>query len=117
MATHPGPQPLVSAPEDSLLAEAVRRLVEVYRPVRIYLFGSRARGNAAADSDYDFLVVVPDGVPRERLDPVRGYRCLRGLGIAKDVLVWKQSDFEDRLQLKASLPATVAAEGKLLYAA
>ena len=28
------------------------------QPERIYLFGSRARGNAGADSDYDIMVVV-----------------------------------------------------------
>jgi predicted nucleotidyltransferase len=40
--------------------EMTRRLVEFYRPVRIYLFGSEARGDAGPDSDLDFLVVVPD---------------------------------------------------------
>ncbi|PYO54511.1 MAG: hypothetical protein DMD83_22120, partial [Candidatus Rokuibacteriota bacterium] len=46
--------------EDRTLVEIVRRLVEAYRPDRIYLFGSRARGTAGAESDYDLLVVVPD---------------------------------------------------------
>ncbi|HAM59033.1 MAG TPA: hypothetical protein DCQ64_27910 [Candidatus Rokubacteria bacterium] len=40
-----------------------RRLVATYRPERIFLFGSRARGTAGPDSDYDLLVVVPDDVP------------------------------------------------------
>jgi predicted nucleotidyltransferase len=35
------------------LTEAVRRLVEAYRPERIYLFGSMARGDAGPDSDFD----------------------------------------------------------------
>ena len=33
--------------------------------LRIYLFGSRARGDDGPDSDYDLLVVVPDGVAPE----------------------------------------------------
>jgi len=37
--------------EELLLAEIVRRMVEVYRPERIYLFGSTARGDAGPDSD------------------------------------------------------------------
>ena len=45
------------------LAEIVPRLIEAYRPERIYLFGSRARDDFAADSDYDFMVVVPDSAP------------------------------------------------------
>ena len=45
------------------------------------------------------------------------YECLWGTAAATDVLVWRKSDFEDRLHLKASLPATVVREGRLLYAA
>jgi len=36
--------------QDPVLGEIVRRLVDDCQPVRIYLFGSRARGNAGADS-------------------------------------------------------------------
>ena len=40
---------MVSEPltrEDARLAEIVRRLVETLQPERVYLFGSRARGEA-----------------------------------------------------------------------
>ena len=50
---------------DPVLAEVVRRLVEAYRPERVYLFGSVARGDAGPDSDYDLLVVVQDDAPPE----------------------------------------------------
>ncbi|MCC6591194.1 MAG: nucleotidyltransferase domain-containing protein [Bryobacterales bacterium] len=101
--------------DDAVLEEVVRRLVQAYEPWRIYLFGSVARGDATEDSDYDLMVVVPDDSPRERLDCPLAYRVLRGLHIAKDVLVWKRSDFEVDLLLRASLPSTIAREGKLLY--
>ena len=39
--------------EDVRLAEIVRRLAEAYQPERIYLFGSKARGDEGPDSDYD----------------------------------------------------------------
>jgi predicted nucleotidyltransferase len=102
---------------DTALTEAVRRLVEAYSPERIYLFGSVARGDAGPDSDYDLMVVVPDDAPPERKDCDLAYRALRGLGIAKDLLVWTRSEFENRLHLKASLPSTIVREGKLLHAA
>ena len=41
---------------DPRLAEVVRKLVEAYRPERVYLFGSVARGEVEPDSDYDLLV-------------------------------------------------------------
>ena len=50
-----------------ILDEVARRLVETCHPDRIYLFGSAARGEAGADSDYDFLLVVPDDTPKDVL--------------------------------------------------
>jgi predicted nucleotidyltransferase len=95
----------------------VNRLVETFKPERIYLFGSRAREEAGADSDYDLMVVVLDSEqPGYRRDQA-AYRSLLGLGVAKDVLVWTREEFENRVHLPASLPATVVREGKLLYAA
>ncbi len=37
----------------------VERIVREFQPSRIILFGSYARGEAAADSDVDLLVVMP----------------------------------------------------------
>jgi predicted nucleotidyltransferase len=102
---------------DPVLREVVRRLVEAYRPECIYLFGSVARGDAGPDSDYDIMVVVPDEAPREMQECDLAYRALRGLGIAKDILVWTRSEFEKRLHLKASLPSAILREGRLLHAA
>lgn len=68
---------------DAALAEIVRCLVEAYRPDRIYLFGSVARGDAGPDSGYDIMVVVPDGAPRELQDCDLAYQSLRGMGVAK----------------------------------
>ena len=96
-----------------------RRLVEVYHPDRIYLFGSAARGDAGPDSDYDFMVVVSDDTSLEQQRGLLGYGALCELGVPvpKDVLVWTRHSFEEQLHLKASFPSTVVREGKLLYAA
>jgi len=102
---------------DARLAEIVDRLVESLQPARIYLIGSRARGDSDEHSDYDILVLVEELTePSYRLSQ-RGYGALRGIPAAVDVLVWDRATFEARLHLKASFPATVAREGRLLYAA
>jgi uncharacterized protein len=101
--------------DDPVLTEVVRRLAEAYHPDRIYLFGSMARGEAGPDSDYDIMVVVPDQSPPAHRSCDLAYRLLRGLRIAKDVLVWPRMEFEGRLHLNASLPSTILREGKLLY--
>lgn len=106
-----------AATEDPLLVEIVRRLVGLYHPERIYLFGSAARGTAGPDSDYDLMLVVPDDSPAEVLQGKEVYRVLWEIDASVDVLVWRRSDFDGRLHLKASLPATVVREGRLVYGA
>ncbi len=102
---------------DPVLGEIVRRLVEAYEPDRIYLFGSKARGDSGPDSDYDLMVVVPDDAPPERRRSRLAYQVLRGTGRAADVLVWTRTTFESRLHVRTSLPATIVSEGRLLHAA
>ena len=102
--------------QDAKLANAARRLREAYAPERIYLFGSRARGEAGDDSDYDLLIVVAaDAAPEMRTSRI-GYQALRGTGIAGDVVVCTHTYFSARVHLQASLPGTVTREGHLLYA-
>jgi predicted nucleotidyltransferase len=102
-------------PEDPVLAEIVRRLVDAFKPERIYLFGSKARGDSQADSDYDLMVIVSDDAPPERRRSRTAYERLWGTGASADVLVWTRSRFENRKHIRASLPATVFREGRLVY--
>jgi len=102
---------------DRIVRKVVDGLVTIYRPERVYLFGSRARGDAGPDSDYDFLLVVSDSAPPELLRSAPAYEVLWSLKAAADVVVWTHTEFEKRLHLRASLPATVIREGRLLYAA
>ena len=98
------------------LEEALRRLIVAYAPERVYLFGSTARGETSESSDFDLMIVVPDDANPERKRSRLGYRALRGTGTAADILVWTKKYFDDRVHLKASLPATILREGELLYA-
>jgi predicted nucleotidyltransferase len=106
--------PSAGAPE---LQEIVRRLVEAYRPDRVYLFGSVARGDADAGSDYDLLLIVPDDAGRERRRNELARQVLRQCHTAADVLIVTRTYFDSRLHRRASFPTTVVNEGKLLYAA
>jgi uncharacterized protein len=97
------------------IEEITRRLVESFQPVRIYLFGSEARGESGPDSDFDFCVVLPDEAP-ESLYRAGVHRKLWGLGAAVDVVRLPLSDFKFRAEhVLSSLPATVVREGKILY--
>ena len=109
--------PHLTSEDRCVLVRITERLVEVYQPDRIYLFGSKARGDAGPDSDYDILVLVEHPTePLYRLSQ-RGFRALRGIAAAVDVVVWDRATFDARLHLPASFPATVVREGRLLHVA
>jgi len=110
-------KPATEALQDRVLADIVRRLTEAYDPLAIYLFGSKARGEAGPDSDYDLMVIVPDDSPPERRQSRLAYERLWETGSAADVLVWTRKAFDSRSHLQASLPGTILREGRLLYAA
>ena len=102
---------------DPKLAELVRRLVAAHRPERLYLFGSRGRGQGEPDSDYDLLMIFEKlEAPAYRIAQ-QAHSLVWGLGISVDILVWSRAEFDRRLSLKASLPATVVRDGMLLHAA
>ncbi len=103
--------------KDPTLTEIVRRLVEALQPEQVYLFGSHARGDSTAESDYDVLVVVKELADQPFQLEQQAYHALLGLATPVDVVVMSRERFEKRRGVSASLPATVEREGQLLYAA
>jgi predicted nucleotidyltransferase len=109
--------PHLGEPEAAELARAVEALVRALHPERIYVFGSQVRGSAAPDSDVDLAVIVPaSGDPGYRRDQA-AYAAIGWHRLPLDVLVLTRAEFEDWRAVAGSLPATVVAEGRLLYAA
>ena len=54
------------------LLEQIRRAVRELEPgAEIILYGSRSRGDAMAESDWDFLVLVDGALSDERTDRIR----------------------------------------------
>jgi uncharacterized protein len=99
-----------------VIQEITRRLIDFYRPVRVYLFGSEARGESGPDSDLDFCVVLPENAPQSLYRDRSIHSRLAGLQTAVDVVRLPFADFDARAAyVVASLPATIVREGKLLY--
>jgi len=103
------------AADPEVVNAIVIRLVHELEPQQIYLFGSRARGDATEDSDYDLLVVVDERVGAPFEMEQRSRRALRDIRQPMDVVIYTRRDFEWMLEATASLPATVKREGRLLY--
>lgn len=93
----------------------LKRLVDSLHPEEIWLFGSRAEGRARTGSDWDLLVVMPDGADPRLLDPVAAWRALQGLEIPVDVIPCTRSEFEEERVEIDSLPRAAFTRGVRLY--
>ena len=102
-------------PVTDLLAEVVRRIVEVASPERIILFGSAARGDAGPDSDIDLLVVLPEA-PNKRQAAIEIRRALRDFPVSKDIIVTTLDEIARRGDLIGPVLRPALREGKVLYA-
>jgi uncharacterized protein len=72
--------------DETLIAEAGRRLAAAAPDAKVILFGSRARGQAHSDSDLDLLVIEPE-VKGRRAEFVRLREALGDLGVPIDLIV------------------------------
>lgn len=92
----------------------IDRVLREWQPLRIQLFGSRARGDANRESDWDFLVVVPDASPASS-DPLVPWRLYRDTGVRADVVVYSSQDFEAERTVPNTLAYEAASTGVALY--
>lgn len=91
-------------------------LVTVYKPLKIYLFGSYAWGKPTDDSDLDLLIIVSKSSKHSYERAVKGYHALRDLTISKDILVFTKKEFEESSNDVTTLCYKAKNDGKLLYA-
>ena len=101
--------------EQTALDTVVARLVEGLDPEAIFLFGSRARGTARADSDFDLLVVTRSEDGEAAYDHDRAYAPLLGSGIGCDVVPCPKHDFDAEKQLPTSLCYEAYRHGRKLH--
>ena len=97
------------------IQEMVNRIVARFNPEKIILFGSHARGNAAADSDVDLLVIMSvSGSKREKMIEIG--LALHDIPLPKDIIVTSPDEFEWRKEVPGTIERPAAKEGRLLYA-
>jgi predicted nucleotidyltransferase len=88
--------------------------VQTYKPLRVIVFGSFARGDTHEGSDLD-LIVVKDTDERffDRIGRVR--EATFGLGLDVRPLVYTPAELEDMLARGNSFLETILAEGVVAY--
>lgn len=114
----PGVAPREVIANDSmsgLLDEVVQRLAAGLNPLRIYLFGSRARQDSGSDSDYDLLTVVPLSSEPAYRRSQQARHLLRGLNASFDIIVLTSEEWNRQIRSGVSLANAVVKEGKLIH--
>jgi predicted nucleotidyltransferase len=101
--------------EQATLNWLIGRLVSELNPLSIYLFGSRARGTARPDSDFDLLVVTNDEDEESSDEYARVYAPLLGSGIGCDVVPISLSDFLECRDEPTSMAYEIFRNGKIVY--
>ena len=101
-------------PSVDLIGEIVRRIVETAQPEKIILFGSRARGDARPNSDFDVLVIKQSSEPSYRRDTPL-YVALAGLPMEVEVLVYTPEEVAEWAQVPQAFVTTATREGKTVY--
>jgi uncharacterized protein len=102
--------------DETLIAEAARRLSEAAPDARVILFGSRARGEGRPGSDLDLLVIEPDLASR-RAEFVRLREALGDLGVPVDLVVISAEYAEKRAGVRGSMVHEALEGGRVLVGA
>jgi len=93
------------------------KLINVYNPDEMYLFGSYAWGAPDKDSDIDICVFLTNA-NFDKAERIRvGLRALRGIRIPVDILVYTWKEIEENRNHPSSLFYKILNNGVKLYEA
>lgn len=99
------------------LLESVKQIILQTEPeAQVILFGSRVRGDAEAESDWDFLVILPGPVDENRKDAIRHhlYELEWETGHVLSALIVSQKDWDSHLYSALPIYKQIEMEGRLL---
>lgn len=95
--------------------ELLDPVVAYFRPRRVILFGSVARGEAGPDSDIDLLVILDDDTPPEKVTVKAGRESRRPYRQPADVIPIRERTFQIRSQIAGTLSQAASLDGIVVY--
>lgn len=100
---------------NSVIYALARQIAEKFRPEKIILFGSYARGNPRPESDVDLLVIMDasEGDVQTSLD----IRRELGVSFGLDLIVYTTKHLKERVKMGDWFIRDALKEGKVLYEA
>ena len=100
---------------DKTLREITERIAMAFNPKKIVLFGSRARGDARADSDYDLFVEMESN--ERPIDRVREVDALFGpRDWSMDVVVYTPDEVKNGIRNAGFILDEIEKDGVIIYA-
>lgn len=90
-------------------------IIERCHPEQVWLFGSRARGDARLGSDWDLLVVVSDDSDERMFDPRFAWQLKDRSGVRADVVLCRSADFREARDTVNTLAFEAAHAGVLIH--
>ena len=96
------------------LRKAVRVIVQVAKPQKIILFGSRALGSNTPQSDYD-LLVLKRGLKKTRALAQKIYLNFKNIGAPIDVIVVDLKTYEQFKEDPYFIYREAAQHGQVIY--
>lgn len=99
---------------DQKLEEIINKVLQVLIPDKIILFGSRARGNAKSDSDYDILIIKKDIDSILRVEQAI-YKNLIGVRANVDIIVRTPDLIEENKDVAGSFTKNALKDCILVY--
>jgi len=94
---------------------AVRKIIEVSRPLKLILFGSYVRGETDLNSDLDVLVVARSDIENSRKESVRIRRALKGISMPMDILVIPEKEWTLLKDQPGLIYSEALMNGKVVY--
>ena len=106
---------LIATPTLEDIRRVAERIVTLFRPHRVVLFGSRAGGAPTADSDVDLLVVMRGRLPN--VEQAVAIRRAIDLPFPTDLLVRTPEQIAARVALGDTFWKAMMTKGVVLYEA
>jgi len=100
-----------------LLETIKNHLIETYKPLRIFLFGSYAWGEPNNESDIDIAVII-SSTDLNMADRVRqGLSKLWNMPIPIDLLIYTETEIADKMSYHSTLQFKIINSGIKIYEA
>jgi len=100
---------------DFYLGEVIKEIKKKYRPERIILFGSAARGQTKKWSDADLVIIK--NTDKKFYDRIEEVSLLVDHLIPLDILVYTPKELREMTKWNYFIQNEVLAKGKVLYEA